>query len=268
MIQPLEYSFSVSERQSLSEAEIWLKILYGVSMTTLALDSRHDPAALSRDLIETGRVQIPNFMTQEAANYLHGLLRSHEHWHLTYNEGSENYETDEQTFKALPPQQQHRFTANIYRRAREGFQYLFWQYYISAAVKNGENPNHPMHGINDWVNSEEFLGFMRTLTQRNDITHSDSYASWYSPGHFLTKHDDRHPRQQRVAAWVLSMTPEWDENWGGHLAFFDENGSITEAFKPAFNTFNIFLVPQDHAVQLIAPYAGKPRTSYLGWLQV
>ena len=70
-------------------------------MATLALDSRHDPAALSRNLIETGRVQIPNFMTQEAADYLHSLLHSHEHWHLTYNEGGENYETDEQTFKAL-----------------------------------------------------------------------------------------------------------------------------------------------------------------------
>jgi SM-20-related protein len=236
-------------------------------MTPLTLRAQHDPTSLSAELLETGRRQIPNFLTEESANYLHGLLHSHEHWHLTYNEGSENYETDEQTFKALPPQQQHRFTANIYRRAREGFQYLFWQYYITAALKNGENPGHPMHAVNDWVNSEEFLGFMRNLTKRDDITHSDSYASWYSPGHFLTKHDDRHPRQKRVAAWVLSMTPEWNENWGGHLAFFDKTGSITEAFKPAFNTFNIFLVPQDHAVQLIAPYAGKPRTSFLGWLQ-
>ena len=86
------------------------------------------------------------------------------------------------------------------------------------------------------------------------------------PGHFLTKHADRHPSHDRVAAWVLSMTPEWDENWGGHLAFYDDRGNITEAFKPAFNTLNIFLIPVDHAVQMVAPFAAKPRTSFLGWL--
>lgn len=62
------------------------------------------------------------------------------------------------------------------------------------------------------------------------------------------------------------MTPEWDENWGGYLAFYDEAGNVVEAFKPAFNTLNLFTVPQHHAVQLVTPFAGAPRTSYLGWL--
>jgi Rps23 Pro-64 3,4-dihydroxylase Tpa1-like proline 4-hydroxylase len=29
---------------------------------------------------------------------------------------------------------------------------------------------------------------------------------------------------------------------------------------------NIFLVPQMHSVQLVSPFAGGSRTSYLGWL--
>lgn len=55
---------------------------------------------------------------------------------------------------------------------------------------------------------------MRYVTGRDDIRTSDSYASLYRPGHFLTRHGDRHPTHQRIAAWVLSMTAEWDENWG------------------------------------------------------
>jgi Rps23 Pro-64 3,4-dihydroxylase Tpa1-like proline 4-hydroxylase len=69
-----------------------------------------------------------------------------------------------------------------------------------------------------------------------------------------------------VAAYVFSMTKVWDKNWGGHLAFFDDAGNITDAFVPSFNTLNIFLVPQLHSVQLVSPFAGANRSSYLGWL--
>ena len=55
-------------------------------------------------------------------------------------------------------------------------------------------------------------------------------------------------------------------NWGGHLAFYDEAGNVVEALKPALNTLNLFTVPQQHSVQLAIPFAGAPRTSYLGWL--
>ena len=235
-------------------------------MTPFEINPGHDPEALSRTLAERGRLQISGFVSDDTAQHLHNLLRVHEQWYLTYNEGPENYESSAAQFKALSPQQQHQFMGNLYRRAGREFQYVFWQYYISQAVKSGEDTGHPMHDVNTWVTSDPFLDFMRTLTGRDDVRTSDSYASWYAPGHFLTEHDDRHPTHDRVAAWVLSMTPEWSPNWGGHLAFYDAHGNVEEAFKPSFNTLNIFLIPTPHAVQMVAPFAGKPRTSYLGWL--
>lgn len=225
-----------------------------------------DETAAAATLAARGRLQIHDFTTRETADSLHALLRRHNDWYLSYNEGPDNFETSEAEFGALTMEQKHRFTAAVYRRARTGFQYLFKQYYISQAVASGENTGHPMHSVNDWVTGEHFLGFMRRLTDRSDIRTSDSYASSYGPGHFLTRHDDRHPTHNRIAAWVLSMTPDWEENWGGHLAFYNDHGDVTEAFKPTFNTLNIFLVPQHHAVQLVTPFAGAPRTSYLGWL--
>jgi len=107
---------------------------------------------------------------------------------------------------------------------------------------------------------------MRTLTGVKSIRKADSYATMYAPGHFLTEHDDRHEKHDRVAAYVISMTKNWDKNWGGHLAFFDDGGNIKEALIPSFNTLNIFLIPQMHSVQLVSPFAGENRTSYLGWL--
>ena len=112
----------------------------------------------------------------------------------------------------------------------------------------------------------EVLDFMRKLTGEAAIRKADSYASMYLPGHFLTTHDDRHDKHDRVAAYVFSMNKVWEKDWGGHLAFFDDNGNINDAFIPSFNTLNMFLIPQWHSVQLVTPFAAANRTSYLGWL--
>ena len=225
-----------------------------------------DPAELNRAFRERGRLQVPDFFTEETAQYLHGLLQENTNWYLTYNEGQENYESTLAEFQALSPPQRQRFMGDIFKRARDGFQYVFIQYYITQAIELGEQPGHPMHAMQDFMNQDSTLDFMRTLTGQDDVLKADSYASWYDPGHFLTQHDDLHGTHDRVAALTFSMTPDWNRNWGGHLAFFDDAGNIEQAFMPAFNTLNIFLIPQKHAVQQVAPFAGTRRLSFLSWL--
>lgn len=225
-----------------------------------------DPADLAPQLRQNRRLQIENFFTAETADYLHRLLEENRDWYVTYNEGEDNFESPLTEFQGLPPQQKQRFLGGVYARAQTGFQFIFNQYYITKAIERGENPGHPMHAMHAFMNRDTTLDFMRTLTGHPEVRKADAYASWYAPGHFLTQHDDRHSIHDRVAALVFSMTPRWDRNWGGHLAFFDEAGNIEEAFVPGFNTLNIFLIPQPHAVQLVAPFAGERRTSYLSWL--
>jgi Rps23 Pro-64 3,4-dihydroxylase Tpa1-like proline 4-hydroxylase len=232
----------------------------------IVINPELDPLALCADFQRRGRLQIPDFFVPETAAYLHRLLLDNQDWYLAYNEGAENYESSLQEFSALEPARKHQFMNRIYSRAQTQFQHLFYQYYITQAIELGEQPGHPMHRMQDFMNSETTLSFMAALTGQDDIRKADSYASWYAPGHFLTQHDDLHSSHDRIAALVFSMTPDWNANWGGHLAFFDEAGNIEEAFLPSFNTLNIFLIPQRHAVQLVAPFAGGRRTSFLSWL--
>ena len=63
------------------------------------------------------------------------------------------------------------------------------------------------------------------------------------------------------------MTRGWKPDWGGNLLFYGKAGNITQGLVPKFNTLNIFLIPQPHAVSHVAPYAGQPRLSFLGWLK-
>jgi Rps23 Pro-64 3,4-dihydroxylase Tpa1-like proline 4-hydroxylase len=232
----------------------------------LKIGPEHDFEALGKVLQDQGHLQVPDFFTPDTAEYLHKIHVENKDWWLSYNEGSNNYESSMQQIQSVPPRQQQQFMNNIYRRARTEFQYVVYQYYISRAVEHNEQPGHPMHEFHEFINSEEVLEQMRTLTQEPAVRKADSYASLYAPGHFLTAHDDRHDSHDRVAAFVFSMTKNWSMNWGGHLAFFDDAGNVTDALIPSFNTLNIFLIPQMHAVQLVSPFAGGNRTSYLGWL--
>ena len=232
----------------------------------LTISPDHDFEGLGLTLRKESRLQVPGFFTAETADYLHKIHVENKDWYLAYNEGSEYCESSVEQLQAVSPQQRQQFMNNIYARARTQFQYVFFQYYISQAIELNEQPGHPMHQFDKFMNSDKVLNLMRTLTGENAISKADSYASSYAPGHFLTAHDDRHDSHDRVAAYVISMSKCWDKNWGGHLAFFDEAGNITDALIPSYNTLNIFLVPQMHSVQLVAPFAGESRISYLGWL--
>ena len=232
----------------------------------LNLNPTHDLDGLGKTLQTNGRLQVPDFFTPETAEYLHKLLLEHKHWYLAYNNGDNFYESSQEQLQAVVPQQRQKLMNSIYLRARSQFQYVFNQYYITQAIELNEHPGNPLHQMHDFMNTKDMLDFMRQLTGEPAIKKADSYASAYLPGHFLTAHDDRHTKHDRVAAYVFSMTKNWDKNWGGHLAFFDNNGNINGAFLPGFNILNIFLIPQSHAVQLVSPFAGGKRTSFLGWL--
>lgn len=234
---------------------------------TICIDPKHDPVALGKTLQTTGRLQIPGFFPDDVAEHLYSLLRANQTWFTAYNHGEQFFEVPFSEIQALPSHQKQQFFTRIYGGARDGFQYLFQQYYISDAVENGREPGHPLHVMHDAVNTDSFLNFMRTLTGDTTIRYVDSFASQYVPGHFLTTHDDTHAKDDRVAAYVISMTKNWKADWGGNLVFFDEDGNIDGGFTPAFNTLNIFLVPRPHAVTAVAPFAGDRRTSFLGWLK-
>ncbi|WP_171022306.1 2OG-Fe(II) oxygenase [Thalassotalea litorea] len=234
--------------------------------TQIKINPDLDWDALKLEYQTTSRLQIQNFFTNDTAEYLLQLLQAHQEWYLAYNHGNQFYESTLEDLQRLSPEQRHQFKSNIEKRAQNHFQYVFFQYYISQAIELGENPNHPLHAFEDFVNSDVYLDKMRFLTAEEKINKADSYASYYAPGHFLSEHDDIHPKHDRVAACTFSLTKNWQLNWGGHLAFYDKQGNIDKALIPAFNTMNVFKIPQSHAVQPVAPWAGAKRLSLLSWL--
>ena len=235
-----------------------------ISLPEILLNSDIDPDNFAATLQDKGFVQIHNFFSEETAVRLLDLIKANNTWYVAYNDGDNYYESPLQDFNNMPPHLKQQFMTNIYSRAGTSFQYLFNQYYITQAIEKGEEKGNPIHVMHDFVNADPFMNFIKKLTGENKIKYVESFVSSYRPGHFLTNHDDTHDND-RVVAYTIGMTKDWEKDWGGHLAFFDDDGNIKQALIPSFNTLSVFLIPQPHAVQFVAPFAKANRVSFLGW---
>ncbi len=87
----------------------------------------------------------------------------------------------------------------------------------------------------------------------------------YRPGHFLTRHNDVVPAEQRRVAYVLGFTPRWHPDWGGLLQFYRQDGVPQDAWAPGFNDLMLFDVHRVHAVTYVTPFAAEPRQAISGW---
>jgi SM-20-related protein len=157
--------------------------------------------------------------------------------------------------------------AGIQERARTGYQYLYAYFPILTAYFSPSSPRFRIFDFYEFINSPPVLDFARRLTGLERIRWADGQATWYKPGHFLKAHTDEEAATGRVAAYVMNLSREWERDWGGFLQFFDSGDNVEEAFKPSFNTLNIFTIPQLHSVSMVATYVKAERLAVTGWFR-
>lgn len=235
---------------------------------TYEIAERDDMDALCARVTKAGRVQARRFLEAQSATRLAEDLTTRADWRLTYNAGENAYEATQDEVAAAGTAQMDALVQSVYERGRENFQYLFEHDPVSERLRRGES-EVALKGVHDWLNSGPFVAFLQDLTgvDAGPDAHVDVYVTRYSAGHFLSRHDDSYARADRRAAFVINLSRDWRPDWGGQLAFFDENGDIENAFTPAFNVLNVFVIPADHSVLPVAPFAGGQRLSISGWLR-
>lgn len=231
---------------------------------TLALAAGLDLEAAGERLSRTGRTRVPGLLG-EGAEVLHEALTGPDMVWYRAIRNPFNADVPVAVFEAEPVAEQARLYGMAHEEATEGFQFIFDRIRLGQA-RTMEMPLPPaLYELHDLFNSEAFLGMARRLTGDDRIAYVDAQPTRYMPGHFLNGHTDAHEDAGRLYAYVLNLSPRWRAEWGGLLMFLDEGGAVTETFMPAFGTLNVFRVPQDHAVSMVAPFAGAPRYSVTGW---
>jgi Rps23 Pro-64 3,4-dihydroxylase Tpa1-like proline 4-hydroxylase len=229
--------------------------------------SRLDEGLVARVFRAAGRVHIPDFLDVASATRIHRALAVETPWRSVLFDGREHRELDVASLAELPACVRKAIVARVEAAASRGFSYRYASFRLYENWQRGLHRDAWLMRVLEFLNSPPFLELMRRVTGDSLIGYADAQATKFGPGDFLTRHDDRIDGKDRRAAYVLSMTPDWETDWGGLLAFPDARGHLSEAYSPAFNALNLFRVPMLHAVTQVSSFAVAPRYSITGWLR-
>ncbi len=226
-----------------------------------------DVGRIAQAFARNGRVHIAPVLRHGCAERAYRSLVEEVPWQLHLNDGDKSFDIAQEQVRIMPDATRVLLHERVQANAQRGFQYLFDNFPLSDAHALGRHLDIYAMRVFEFLNSPEFLDFARRITGSPAITMADAQATLYRPGHFLTQHDDLAAGTERVAAYVLNLTPQWRADWGGILNFLDRDGHVAEGYTPAFNALNIFKVPQPHSVSYVAPFAQAGRYSITGWLR-
>jgi Rps23 Pro-64 3,4-dihydroxylase Tpa1-like proline 4-hydroxylase len=229
-----------------------------------ALDARKLARAYKRT---GGRMQIREILAAEDAEWIWDQLANHTPWGLVYNVGGKVEELSNRQVAALSPQQVRDLASGVVERAKTQYQFLYHFYPLTTEYFNTAS-QLPILRFYEFLNRPGTLDWFRALTGRQDIRWVHAQATLYAPGDFLKSHSDLEPHNNRRAvAFVLNFTRLWERDWGGYLQFFNDRHDVELAWRPTFNSLNIFSVPHDHSVEMVAPFASGRRFAITGWLR-
>ena len=234
----------------------------------LSLNPANDLAHYRAEYEQRGIVQIPNVLTDRAAQTLHSILTGNIPWRFLYTDDKDQpvHFTHEE-LQARGQEAYRRDMGDVLKRAQENRGFYYQTYPMIEGYLKEWDQGHPIHQATEFINSPEFLGLGREITGVGGITKADAHATAYGPGHFLTRHLDYGEDKERRAAYVLGMTEGWQPDWGGLLLFLNGKQDVTEGYLPRFNVLTIFDVKYLHTVTQVSSFAGKLRTSVTGWFR-
>lgn len=234
--------------------------------TPFRLHPALDVDALRARYARGGRVRIERFLVDEDAVRLREHLVQRQDWLQVINAGDKLFELDRPTRAGMTNRQRSALDDAVADGARNGFQYR----YESIRVPDGRAAraalDSPLADFVRWLSGEEVMAVLRTITGAGDIRYADAQATAYAPGDLLTSHDDAVVGKDRRAAHVFGLTANWRPEWGGLLLFHEADGRIGGQV-PAFNSLDLFAVPQLHSVSAVHASAAYRRYSVTGWLR-
>ncbi|MCG2842647.1 2OG-Fe(II) oxygenase [Sandaracinobacter sp. RS1-74] len=222
--------------------------------------------ALRETFQNRGRVRVTDFLDGDAPALLYRHLRQRQDWVHVVNSGSKLFELDRATLQSMSAQQREALDQAVYRGARAGFQYRYETIRVPDDPKVREQSVDPLARFAEWMSFGEGREFACEILGNESVHFADAQATAYAPGDFLTAHDDGVAGKNRLAAYVLGLTPGWRVEWGGLLLFHHGSGQI-EGVAPELNTINLFAVPQQHSVSEVTRAAAYRRYSITGWLR-
>ncbi len=215
---------------------------------------------------EAGRVQMQNVLLPDLAEKLHHCLAQQVPWQVALRD--EQGVSKAATIEGLQDPDSIEYRNLVHAaslRARGCYGFLYESYMMVRAHMEGRDPHLILHRVLEYMNSDAYLQFARTVADVPAIRRVSAQATRFRPGMFLKSHTDYDAGEGRVVAYVFNLGKDWQADWGGLLQFLDADDAIIETFVPRFNSLSLFRVPTRHAVSQVAAWALQPRLGITGW---
>jgi hypothetical protein len=225
-----------------------------------------DVARLAKEFAVDGRVSIQPFLPEDQAEALRIHLLERQDWRLRLGDHSGRvYDLSRQDLEDWGAEKAEAVRALIAPRiGQDGFGYSHGRILIRDRGGERYDPGTILDDFGAFMTSEPVLALARSVAGCDDIAVADGFATRYEAGDYATQHNDR--SNGRRAAYVFGLTKPWRADWGGILLFHDDQGSIDAGLVPSFNVLNLFNVPRQHSVSVVAPFAKEYRLAITGWL--
>ncbi|GIX17168.1 MAG: proline hydroxylase [Rhodothalassiaceae bacterium] len=229
----------------------------------IRLNPELDREAIARALARDRRAVVSDVLTPDGAERVLGWLERETPWSFTWFEDRAAILPHDR-LESVTPGEWQALQRRIFLRAREAFAYAYHVYTLGRPAPL-QRRGVPVEAFFDFLNGEEMLDFIRTVLDEPEVKAADAQATRFGPGQFLGLHNDLAPGHDRRVAYVFQFTPRWRPDWGGELVFPTTESGRGEVFLPGFNRLHLFRVPQDHHVNVVAPFAGGYRYAISGW---
>lgn len=230
----------------------------------LPLNDQDIPTLAAQYAVD-GRINIKNLFPTEVASALANAVAGLNYQYATYVDGL--YQAlSEQDIQGYSPEQFAALQTKVLNYAQTGTGFWYGQARIDSPNSATSLPP-VLQQLMSTLNSPEMFRFIEQVTQQAALIYTSAQATRYTPGCFLTRHNDVVEREGRRIAYVLGLTEEWHPDWGGLLHFYEQNGAAKDFWIPGFNNLALFDVTHPHSVSFIAPFAKHFRYSVTGWFR-
>ena len=223
---------------------------------------------LAARFAEDDRVRIENVLEPDIAERVHTAARNDVPYEFLSHIDGKNVAIPSAEMRSFDAERMTEFRSKMLDLASQGTGFFYCGYMMARKLDDTHNDNLKfLHSVFEYLNSEEMLSFISTVSGRDDLKSADAHFTRFTPGQFLTRHRDENTNEQRRLAYVLSLSKNWHPDWGGLLQFFEDGGAPRDAWSPMFNSLSLFDVRHVHSVTFVAPFAMEPRLSVTGWFR-
>lgn len=217
-------------------------------------------------LLRNGRVQVGDYLQEQAAERLRGCLAQEVPWTLALRDAEGARTISNADYVAMSAETRAALLRGVAESAIGGaYRFAYDSYMMVTAYKERRDPGLMLHGVLELFNAPQYIAFVQALTGDNEIRRVNAQATRYRAGHFLRYHTDIDSHEGRRYAYVLNLSRDWNADWGGLLQFIDDDGGVIDTYLPRWNSLSLFKVPAGHAVSLVAPWADADRLAITGW---